>query len=533
MPDRDKKLLEQLNAKHPDYVAWVEEWERYRDVLGDELVDKQKYLAKNVFEADSQYSFRCELSEFIPESGRAIEKIIGALYKEKPKREWTGSESLIKEFQDNADRRMNSWNAVSEEIAWNLLGYGTTRTLVNVPAVQLPELPGTGFVPDTLTRAEEKSLKIRPYVINYTPLSVIDWNVSPEGELLMVRIKEEGHAPAKPGEPHRKSERFIQYDTENVTWWIFVEDEKKGEMILSEGPIMRNHNLGMVPMVCDSLREIKPMIGHSFIRYASRADIQKYRSESDQAYDLYMHAHPHLAIWTEETLKDVGIGSNSYLKLNPGSSGASREDAKYLEAPASSFSALKEVIENKLNQIYRQANTDPMGVLQAGTSTFQASGVARSWSFGTSEARVLSKVADRMTQIEMKTIELVVRYQTPGELPPPEEFVFKGSVQFPEEFDMSATQTLLDETAQIAGMINSERLLRTLHKRIASSKVGDTSAQVLKEIHEEIENNDLIGTQVGKSLDPFEMPLFGQNESEDKKEEDGDEDEEDQKKKED
>lgn len=514
---RDSKaIFERLSKTHPDFLAWQEEWERYRDCLGDELEDKSRYLPKAWFEPDKEYQFRLKISEFIPESGLAVERILGALFNEKPKRELKGHEKDLEEFLENADRKGNSWNAVVEEIAFHLLGYGVTRTLVTVPPVQFRQFgseEGRAEIPQEVTRAIEQELKIRPYVINYTPLSVIDWEVDNDGKLKMVRIREEytisNNSAFPAGRSHFRAIRFIEFTTIFVTWWDFYENDKGGWDLVGEDRAA--HGLGVVPMVSESIREIKPFIGQSFIRYSSRADIQKMRAESDLAYDTYIHAHPVLAVWTEDELGQVGVGSNTYLKLDPGSGGGAREDARYLEAPTSAFDALHRVIEEKRGQIFRQAKIDPMAIASAGASSiFQASGAARAWSFGTSEARMLSKIADKMEQIERKVLDLVLRYQTAWSetLLDPEEMLFKGTIQYPEEFDLASTAQLLDETEQIAGLINSPTLLRVIHKRIAASKVGDTTAKILSKIQKEIDENPLLNTQITDDKAPKRPSIF-------------------------
>jgi len=508
------ELKQKLETKHPDYKEWEEEWLRYQDVVGDTLVDKKKYLPKNKFEPQDQYDFRIELSQFIPESGLAVSKIIGAIFSEKPKREFPGQEAQLKRFLDNADRKGGSWNSVMETIAFNLLSYGTTRVLVNVPPAKPSEEVASKEGEAVVTRAMEKAADIRPYVVVYKPLDIIDWDVDDDEVLKSLRIREERYLPPLAGVDgkHRKAVKFITYDQWAVRWIDFVQGGKGEWEINGAGESI--HELGMVPMVVDGLREVKPMIGHSFLRYSSRADIRKAQTESDQAYDGFIHAHPFLAVWTDDEMKEVGVGSNTWLKLNPGSGGVGREDAQYLQPPASAFDALKQIVEDSRTQIYRQANTDPLGVISGGGTTFQASGVARAWSFGTSEARMLSKIADKLEQIEKRVFEMVLRYEEPiNKTTPIDDPVFKGSVQYPEEFDMSSTAALLEETEKIAQMVNSETLLRTLHKRIAASKVGDTTAKELKIIKDEIENNPLIGTMVGKSPQEMAMPdlskLFG------------------------
>jgi hypothetical protein len=271
-------------------------------------------------------------------------------------------------------------------------------------------------------------------------------------------------------------------------------------------------------MVVEELREVKSFAGHSFIRYSSKADLRKYQAESDQAYDTYMHAHPFLAIWTDDELKELGIGSSAYMKLNPGNQGAGREDAKYVEAPSSAFEALQQVIDENRTQIFRQAQVDPMGVVasgnQAGGSLFQASGVSRAWSFGTSEARILSRIADRLEQIEKQVFEIVLRWQGGERQATADETLFKGEVNYPENFDLASTAQLLAERGQIAAMVNSPTLIRIIDKRIAASKVGDTTAEELEKIHGEIEVNPLLGTLSGREQDPFGFPETDEEPSE-------------------
>lgn len=519
MPEHASKLFDQLDTKHPDYVEWEEEWTRYRDVLGDQLVDKATYLPRNKFEPENQYDFRIEISQFIPESGLAIERLLGALFNEKPKREFTGNTTELEEFVEKATRKGESWNIIIEMIAFVLMGYGTTRILVNVPPAQIPLTTPDGKVSEKkpLSRKEEQDLGIRPFLTNYTPLSVIDWEHDEDGVLLFARIKEVRTVKdvLDKKKPHHTETRFIEYDRKEVRWWVFEDSDKKGEKVTLKDQQVRSHDIGIVPMVVEELREIKSFIGHSFVRYSSRADVRKTQAESDLAYDTYLHAHPFLAIWTEDELKEIGIGSSTFLKLNPGTGGGvGREDASYVEAPSSAFEALMIVINESRTQIFRQAQVDPMGIIasgaEGGQGTFQASGVARAWSFGTSEARILSKIADRMEAIEKQVFEIVLRWGAGEQVLGMDDKLFKGSIQYPEEFDLASTAQLIEERGLIGALVNSPTLLRIMDKRIAASKVGDATAKDLKTIQEEIDSNPLLGTMAGMSkVDPFGMPESG------------------------
>jgi hypothetical protein len=502
----DLDLYKLLNRKHPVYELWAPWWEKFRDVAGEEEAKKETYLPKNKLEPDKEYSFRVEMSEFIPETPRSILRVTGALYKEKPKRELKSKP--LEDFTADVDLEGTDINGFMENRAiTQLLTYGTTRILVNVRTPPEAIDPQTGRVV-ALSRAQEITLGLRPYLIPYSPLSVIDWDTDELNRLNMVRIMEITERKQDPGDAlsdRLKITKFIHYDRQKSVSWEFAGDKEGQQELISV--TTREHDLGVVPMVVAYWpTKLKPMVGSCYIRYMAKADLQKFRAESDQAYDTYLHAHPLFKIHTQDELAEVGIGSSTYLKLRPGTAGQEREDASYVTAPNSAFEALRQVIKDKLETIQRHANTDPLGVVEPGSKIFQASGVARAWSFGTSEARVLSELADTAAQIEKRLFDVVLRYMTPGELK--EESLFEGEVQYPEEFDLSSTHTLLEETKEIAQMVNSETLLRILHKRIAASKIGDASPQMLKKVQKEIDDNPLINTPIGKEQEIIEFPLM-------------------------
>lgn len=507
---KDKKLLYDLSRVHPTYKKWENDWIRYRDVLEQDTVDIERYLPKGEREGDADYELRKELSHFIPDSPLTIDRLLGGLFNTKPRRDHKGQETLLRSFIMNADRRRHSWQHVVRRIARTLIAYGTTRVLVNIP-----------IVPKGASRAEEKAMGVEPFVINYSPLSVIDWNVDESNTLTMIRIRESYWKPNPDrSKKHTKYTKFIQYERDTIYWWIFAEEDGKDVYLTNSDDGV--NRLGMIPMVIVSLDEREPMVGTSHIHRASKSDIKGFQHQSDQSFDAYLHAHPILKYWSQDEEGELGIGSRSYLRLetNPG---GDREDAQYIEFPSAAFDALQRLIEESQMNVFRQANMDPMGVVQ-GAGVYQASGTARAWSFTTSESRVLSTIADEMTVVERHVLDLVLRYK--GEIPPQDQDeAYRGDIQYAEEFDMSATSQLLEEQMMMSD-INSPTFHRLMQKRIVASKVGDSSAKTIREIFKEIEENPLLGTRAGKSplSSPFDRP--GQNTSpndeEVETEEDGD-----------
>ena len=103
------EIYHELDTKHPDYLQWAPEWDLYRDILGDVDVEKEKYLPRGRQENQSLYDFRVKLSQFIPESNLAVNKIISSLYKDKPKRDIPNPE--LDSFLENADLEGTTFKA--------------------------------------------------------------------------------------------------------------------------------------------------------------------------------------------------------------------------------------------------------------------------------------------------------------------------------------------------------------------------------------------------------------------------------------
>lgn len=506
----DMKLFEALSAKHPDYLAWEARWKTYRDCVDDAEFHKEDYLFRNEREHPDQHAFRVQISEFLPDTPSYVERIVGALYNEKPKRDLKNAD--LEKFADMVTlarkSSLSSMDAYMAEVIKCLITYGSTRELITTKSVPAPATPGAP------TRAEEIAADARPYAVHYTPLSVIDWDEDEACELTMVRIKESYcHKldPSDPLSPHVKYCKFIQYDRETAHWWVFAEDlEKEGQYKLVEED-EAEHGMGVVPMVVRYWPgPHKTMIGRSFLRYMARAELSKFRNDSDMDYDSYMHAHPAMCVETNAKLaSDVIIGGGRNIKLRLRDQTQEGEKVYYLEYPTAQLDAVKRVIEDKEKKIRRYAAVDPSAALDESQPNGNVSGVSRAWSFGTSEERVLSSLADAAADIEAAIFDLVLRAM--GETPPADgSDLFQGEVQYPEEFEVASSDELLDKAEKIGANINSPTLIRYVHKRIARKEAGDAGQKLLAKIDAEIDKNEILAEAARENMqDIMQFPDAG------------------------
>ena len=147
MPEH-QNIFRQLDAKHPDYLKWEDNWKLFRDILGDNEPNLADYLPRGEFEDDKPYNIRLNLSEFIPESPIVIAKLVNAVYSRGPVRQFNSSQ-IEDDFAKNVDLKGTIWDDFVEDVARRLLGYGTIRVLVNVrhpeQLLQSPEQQLSGW----------------------------------------------------------------------------------------------------------------------------------------------------------------------------------------------------------------------------------------------------------------------------------------------------------------------------------------------------------------------------------------------------
>lgn len=493
-----EELYRTLTRTHPVYDAMMGEWDRYTDVT-TAMCDKTKYLNRTIHEDPALYEFRMAISDFIPECPLAIRSIETTISNQAPRRDIPNDQAkLLEPFLGNADLMGNHLNNVNLDVLASLLTFGTLRVVIS------------NFRPvNVQTRADEIEKGVQPYIAVYSPLDVLNWEMDRTGLLNWVLIRESYTTQDDILGSREKHERFIFYDRKTWKTWEFAIGGEQGSAIQLLGtPTVGEHNLGMVPMITEPLRGrgTRRMAGESFLKLSSRLDIRKFRYESDWNYDLYLHSHPTLVVKAIQELALTGIGSNAVLKLDP----KANEDAKYLETPSAAFEALQKAIEEVRHGIYRQAGTDPLGVLEPGQNAFQASGIARAWSFTTTENRVLASIAEVMERVEMQEFELAMRYLT-GKTPKIGERVFEGRISYPQRYDPSSVAALLDEIERLPRIVMSEGFHKWKQKQYVNRSAEDAEPSDIREWEAEIDKNPVLGITAGLGLasQTFQPPGFG------------------------
>lgn len=490
--------LADLQRVHPLWLRHKPELVEIRDVTTGALSDKErlkKYLPRAAREHDVEYEARVKMTEVVAESMVARDRIIGALFSVKPTRD-VGEE--LQKWSLAVDRRGQSLDHFLESVVMPpAIDLGACHVLVDRPS-------DGGLPPADLAEQETRGLRW-PALAAYTPLEVRNWCFAEDGTLDWVMIVEEGWQ-VDPNSGRRTPQRtYRRFDRRGWAKWT-VTPKRDGEQLPTEswaadgevsgddakksadqqsltlsaptfgehGSAKANGGRGRVPMVSFIPSPIDELIGRPTIAPAVRLDLRIARLQSDLAWDLYVHAHPYLLLLTSRELATVGVGSNEALKMNPGED----EDAKYLALPSESFQARERAIAEARTDIYRHLGIDPLSIVSDAPA--EASGVARAWSFSTSEARHLGRHADRIEDGELQLFTVVAEHAA---VEPPKH----GAVRWPETFETASPTQLMEDAIAFRQACRSETAQRLVEKRLARAVVGEIDEKTSAEIDAEID----------------------------------------------
>lgn len=464
-----------LEAKHPIYSEWEKTWKLYRDVVSGEWDQtmKEQYLVKGEIEPGGEFQKRAQLSEFLGDSCIGVTRIVSSLFRDIPTRVLPPK---IQKMADSANKKGKSIDIVMAEVAEKGVIYGACHILIDKRSA--PE----GISP--ANRAEEIALGIdNPILSVFTPLDMWNWEVDDDGRYLWVRFVSTITRQDSPDEARKSYRIYREFD--RTSWRVFSAEIGRENPIPIAESIKKigagEHGLGVVPVVTlIPLSEIQPAIGRSFVARSSKSDLKAFRRDSDLQWDLYVHAHPTLVLWTTRLMKDVGVGSNTYIKLEPGDKEHDAEDAKYLDIPASAFDGHFRAIELAKSETYSNMGIDPMGVLGSGDGPSSASGVSRAWSFSTSEARLLAFIADALEQCESEIFYIACLWE--------DESSSTINIRYPDNFDLVSAMDLIKAYIQIGKSIKSKEFHVSTLQRISTQMVGDVGQEKFAKILKEIED---------------------------------------------
>ena len=443
---------EELEATHPDYDGYIDEWLFHiRSYFGGKHYRQGNYLLQHPFESTANYNRRRQTSYYYNYCGPIVDIFVSHLFRKGAVRDYgalTG-DPLLRAFLRDADMDGNALTHCMREAA-RLAGiYGRVSLVVDKPGYE------------TVTMAEAEALDIRPYVTIVTPENLLDWSYArrPSGGSVLEMVK------------IREARDIYRIWTEQE-WELWgVEDDGRGVRLIDAGV----HGLGTVPVVnLFNKQSGMKMVGISDIQ--DIADINKniYYLCSDAKEIIENTAFPMLAVPYErgEGVETRDVGPRSIIQFDPAEPNAR---PYWLEPPHSSLTEIREWVKQDIAEIFRIAR---MGGVKA-TEDFAKprSGVALELEHQQLYA-ALSEKADNLEQAETRVMELWALWQ--GK-------TFDGTIDYPDDFSVKDVERDLDLALKARGAVaGSPTFDREVQKKIVSAVLPRLDMETRERINGEI-----------------------------------------------
>lgn len=371
--------------------------------LGGEDYRRGMHLTRYQLETDKEYGARLRSTPLENHCKAVINVYNSFLFKDTPEREFGTMPSdmiEIKGFLEDADMEGRSLNAFMKDASTWASVFGHCWVLVVKPNI------------GAITRADEMSAGVRPYLVMLNPLSVLDWHWERDQsgyyDLKKLKYIEDINGSIQ---------TIKEWTPEAITTWVIDYDKKT---LLTES--IEVNELGSIPAVTVyCTRSTVRGVGVSDI--ADIADLQKsiYNMLSEVEQTVRMDSHPSL-VKTPETNAGTGAGSIISIpeNLDPGLK------PYLLEYGGASIASIYQAIESARNAIEKMAN---IGAVRA-TSSGVMSGIAMQTEFQLLNAKIAEK-AQNLDLAEEQIWELFAQYQG---------YEWDGCIEYPTDYSIQDEQ---------------------------------------------------------------------------------------------
>ncbi|MBU4577103.1 MAG: DUF4055 domain-containing protein [Proteobacteria bacterium] len=329
---------------HPLYDARLGDWKFLRDHYeGGRHFATKGYLQRHPSESDDGFKSRKDRAidyRNFPEM--VISIYITHLWQKEPSR--AGFPKPIQDLFTNVDNRGTDADTFFKRTATDSMVEGISFVLVD-----MPRIPQGARV---LTKADEMSLNLRPYLVPYGPQQVVDWSIETKdparmGKFNWVVLKEDLLIP-EGGEdvPFTKRKEATQFKViYRDRWEVWVNDAEGNPVKTEEGP----HGFGEVPLVPFFNVKRGDMDGASAIKDIAPLASKLFNKLSLLDEAEYWAGIPVLFIFSKAVVTKLGLGQVRAVGLDP------EDRAEYLQQSADAIEAIRRSCNGLVQHILRLA----------------------------------------------------------------------------------------------------------------------------------------------------------------------------------
>ena len=431
------KQYEALLGTHEQYQNLNGRWRfLLNSFLGGEIYRQGQYLTRYANESEMDYITRMWTTPLDNHVKGVLAVYNAFMFRKPPMRDFASLEgdAVLQDFLDDATLEGQSFDSFMKDVSTYSGVFGHCWVIVSKPNV------------GAVTRADEMSIGVRPYVSMITPLSALDW--------------EWERSPA--GMYHLKYFKYMEDSDRShiITIKEWFPDkivtsvmDKEDQSITSQ--IEEVNGLGYIPItICYDQRSPKRGVGVSSVD--DIADLQRaiYNEYSEIEQTIRINVHPSL-VKTSDTEAVAGAGAIVQMpeNLDPGLK-------PYLLQPTGApVTAIYESITKRVEAIDRMAN---LGSARA-QRTQTLSGIAMETEFQMLNAR-LSDKADNLELCEDNIWAFWSAYQ--GK-------IWDGEIQYPDTFNIQDKKNELSALTEARKSVINPEYQKMLDYEIMTTALGN------------------------------------------------------------
>tara|TARA_R110000822_G_scaffold78831_1_gene188802 strand:+ start:7282 stop:8790 length:1509 start_codon:yes stop_codon:yes gene_type:complete len=415
----NKNNVDYIVDAHDAYKYYINRW----NFLGDSYQGGYdyfmgKYLEPYYYESREDYEKRLRMVAVDNHTKSVVGIYNSFLFRKDVRREFGSiqNDPGLKPFMKDADLDGRSFTAFLRDLSSYAMVYGNCWVVVDK------------VNSNALTRADELSQEIRPYVSIFTPDNVLDWKYErqPNGlyVLTYLKVKEEVV----------EDQQYVrEYTPEEINVYLVDGDKNSGDIIQSTP-----NALGKVPAVCVYAQR-SPVRGIGVSAIGDIADTQKdlYELSSEMNDIIRLTNHPSL-VKTRGTEASAGAGAIIQMEegLDPGLK------PFLLQPNGSSVESIIGAMDKKIESIDRMAC---LGGIRSVESR-RLSGIGLQTEFQMLNAR-LADFAMNLEHAEEQIWRMWAMYQGKA---------WDGEVDYPDSFSIQdkANDIAMLKMAKEAGITN-------------------------------------------------------------------------------
>ncbi len=383
----------------------------YDSYVGGDDYKRGGYLTRYQLESEGEYNQRTNVTPLDNQCRSIIATYISFMFRQCPERDFgtLESEPTLKDFLADCDWEGRDLDSFMKQAAIYANVFGHSWIVMSKPDV------------GAVTRADEITAGVRPYLNLLTPLAVTDWKwarrLNGSYELVYLKYVEDTNDSTTVIKEWTKTE-------------VTTSNLNHDKQIISDRLIELN-GLGLIPAVI-MYAHTSAVRGIGLSTITDIADAQKFifnmTSEAEQAVRL--GSHPSL-VKTKET--NAGSGAGSIIEMPEHMDPALKPYV--LEFNGQEIGSIYTAINATVGSIDKMANT---GSIRA-TEAKMMSGVSREVEFQLLNAR-LAEQADNIELAEEQLWQIFCAYQ--GQ-------IWTGEITYPSSFAVRDTQNELDQLIKV------------------------------------------------------------------------------------